>query len=172
MSTIKNEQKHCQHLTPYRLHSISQNFEEAEQLLCSVGGNRRFGTGEKCKSTAAQTRVVCTVKLYQVDISDPIPASGAASSPCTMKRPRCFSAALGSHTTPEGQQPVEGVGLAAALPSREAVQALPPGRSGLQEKQGQQSCTKCCFSNVRLQVQDARAWLFNSVWCSQDKARS
>lgn len=137
MSTIKNEQKHCQHLTPYRLHSISQNFEEAEQLLCSVGGNRCFGTGEKCKSTAAQTRVVCTVKLYQVDISDPIPASGAASSPCTMKRPRCFSAALGSHTTPEGQQPVEGVGLAAALPSREAVQALPPGRSGLQEKQGQ-----------------------------------
>lgn len=101
MSTIKNEQKHCQHLTPYRLHSISQNFEEAEQLLCSVGGNRCFGTGEKCKSTAAQTRVVCTVKLYQVDISDPIPASGAASSPCTMKRPRCFSAALGSHTTPK-----------------------------------------------------------------------
>lgn len=135
MSTIKNEQKHCHHLSPYRLHSMSQNLEEAEQLLCSVGGSRRFGTGEKCKSAAAQTRVVYAVSCIRLTFPTLSQPLGLPARPGTMKGLRCFSADLGPHATPEAQQPVEGVGLAAALPSREAVQ-LSQGAPGSRRSKG------------------------------------
>lgn len=126
MSTIKNEQKHCHHLSPYRLHSMSQNLEEAEQLLCSVGGSSRFGIGEKCKSAAAQTRVVYAVSCIRLTFPTLSQPLGLPARPGTMKGP---------HTTPEAQEPVEGVGLAAALPSREAVQ-LSQGAPGSRRSKG------------------------------------
>lgn len=113
VSSITSEPKHCQHLTPYRLDSRSQNPEEAEQLFSSVGGSRSFGTEER--SCPKKGGLGC--KLNQVDISNPVPASGAASwhweGACGGSGPGCSTAFQGS------------------------CSALPPGHSGLQEKQGQ-----------------------------------
>lgn len=162
MSTIKNEQKHCHHLSPYRLHSMSQNLEEAEQLLCSVGGSRRFGTGEKCKSAAAQTRVVYAVSCIRLTFPTLSQPLGLPARPGTMKGPRCFSADLGPHLGPPLRHNSlwrEWAWLQHCLPGKlfssptSALQALGEARAT--------SCTKCCFSSVRLQVQDARAWLFS-----------
>lgn len=91
---------------------MSQSLEEAEQLHCSVGGSSRVMQECSCPNKGG----LCC-ELYQVDISDPVPASGAASWHCQL-----LLCCPGASHTPEGQQPGEGVGLAAALPSREAVQ--------------------------------------------------
>lgn len=170
MSTIKNEQKHCQHLTPYRFHSMSQNLEEAEQLLCSVGGSRRFGTGEQCKSAAAQTRLVYTVSSTRLTFSAPSQPLGLPACPGTLKGPRCFSADLRPHASPEGQQPVEWAWMQHCFPGK--LLSSPTRALWASGETRATSGTKCCFSSVRLQVQNARAWLFSPVSCSQDNTRS
>lgn len=137
MSTIKSKQKYCQHLTPYRLHSLSQNLEEAEQLHCSVGGSRSFGTGEQCKSAAAQTRLFYAVSSVRLTFPTLSPPLGLPAGTASVKgHPPLLLCWPGPHSSPEGQQPVEGAGLAAALPSREAVQLSHHGTLGSRRSKG------------------------------------
>lgn len=70
----------------------------------------------------------------------------------------CFSAALGPHT-PLRDTAWGGSGPGCSTAFQGSRSALPPGHSATGEAKAT-SCSKCCFSNVRLQVQNARAWLF------------
>lgn len=137
MSTIKSKKKHCQHLIPYRLHSMSQNLEEAEQLHCSVGGSRSFGTGEQCKNAAAQTGVVYSISSISLTFPTLSPSLGLPAGTASVKGPPSLLLCWPEpHSSPEGQQPVEGVGLAAALHSREAFQLSHQGTLGSRRSKG------------------------------------
>lgn len=166
MSTIKSKQKHCQHLIPYRLHSMSQNLEEAEQLHCSVGGSRSFGTGEQCKSAAAQTGVVYAISSISLTFLTLSPSLGLPAGTASMNGPPsqllCWP---GPHTARGGSGP----GCSTALQG--SCSALPPGHSGLQEKQRQHLAISAA-STCEASGPECQSLALHPVECSQDKTRS
>lgn len=85
-----------------------------------------------CPNKAVLCRELC-----QADISDPVPTLGLPAGTAGVKgHPSLLLCWPGPHSSPEGQQPVEGAGLAAALPSREAVQLSHHGTLGSRRSKG------------------------------------